>query len=343
VPSQRLAFLDWTRGAAVVIMIVCHAFNALASPDARAAAAYKWSQLVGGMAAVLFLFVAGMTFAMGMKPGRGLATALRRGAWVLGFAYVFRIVNWVCDSPRAPWQSILRVDILNCMGAVMLLMAPVALLDGRRRLFAALAAAAGFAAGAPYLTYLDWSGAPMLLAEYLRPRRGGFSLFPYGAYLAFGIAAAASTRLRPEGADWGRWMRGAAAAAALLLLSGWFGDAWIRPLLPVTDYWTDDPSLALLRTGLVLLLLVAAWHWTQSVAGWSPMQTLGRESLLVYWAHLAIVYGLPLRPWRESLGINATAAVTLAVIAGMTALAYGRLAWKQRGTPLHAADPLRRG
>ena len=26
---QRLAFLDWTRGAAVVIMIVCHSFNAL--------------------------------------------------------------------------------------------------------------------------------------------------------------------------------------------------------------------------------------------------------------------------------------------------------------------------
>jgi uncharacterized membrane protein len=315
-------------------MIVCHAFNALVLPAEHGTSAYKASQLVGGMAAVIFLFVAGMTFALGMKPGRGFAWAFRRGAWVLGFAYLFRIVNWLCDSPRPPWQSVLRVDILNVMGAAMLLLAPLVLLRGRVRLAAALAAGVLLNSGAPFMARVDWAGFPLLAAEYLRPRRGSFSLFPYGAYLAFGLAAGASAMLRRD-PGWKRWMTGAAAAGALLTVGGRLASEWTPAFFGPIDFWSDDPSLALIRTGLAVLLLTTAFLLNPAgqtsvcrLSKWT--QTLGRESLLVYWAHIAIVYGLPLQPWRGKLGIGAASAVTLTVIAAMVALAQARISLKNR-------------
>ena len=60
---KRFPFLDWTRGLAVLIMIQCHAFNSFTRTDLRQSGPYVLSQFVGGMAAVLFLFMAGMTLA----------------------------------------------------------------------------------------------------------------------------------------------------------------------------------------------------------------------------------------------------------------------------------------
>ena len=83
---------------------------------------------------------------------------------------------------------------------------------------------------------------------------------------------------------------------------------------------------------MVLLLIAAAWLWTEHTADarYSWVQTIGRESLLVYWAHIAIVYGYPLIAWRNKLTIGEAVVVTAAVLAAMTALAQARIWWKQR-------------
>ena len=58
---KRFPFLDWMRGLAVIVMIQCHAFNSFVRMDVREGGPYILSQFVGGMAAPLFLFMAGMT------------------------------------------------------------------------------------------------------------------------------------------------------------------------------------------------------------------------------------------------------------------------------------------
>ena len=55
------------RGLAVIIMIQCHAFNSFTRMDLRQSGGYMLSQFVGGMAAPLFLFMAGMTSAFQME------------------------------------------------------------------------------------------------------------------------------------------------------------------------------------------------------------------------------------------------------------------------------------
>ena len=55
------------RGLAVVLMIQCHTFNSFARMDVREGGPYVLSQFIGGMAAPLFLFMAGMTLAFQME------------------------------------------------------------------------------------------------------------------------------------------------------------------------------------------------------------------------------------------------------------------------------------
>src|SRR6185503_12124743 len=111
-------------------MIQCHVFNSYARPDARESGTYVLSQFIGGMAAPLFLFMAGMTLAFHME-GRGdrkWLSSLRRGLYVLMVAYLFRLSNFVFSLPKADWHEITKVDILNCMGLSMIVFSTVALL-----------------------------------------------------------------------------------------------------------------------------------------------------------------------------------------------------------------------
>src|SRR5260370_21693251 len=70
---KRFPFLDWMRGLAVVIMIQCHTFNSFTRTELWQGGPYVLSQFVGGMAAPLFLFMAGRAFAVPMgsleRPG----------------------------------------------------------------------------------------------------------------------------------------------------------------------------------------------------------------------------------------------------------------------------------
>src|SRR5215813_9926054 len=97
-------------------MIQCHVFNSFTRMDLREGGAYVLSQFVGGMAAVLFLFMAGMTLAFQMesldrrepRAFRRWLGALRRGGYVLALAYVFRATNWVGGVFRKGWSETLQ-------------------------------------------------------------------------------------------------------------------------------------------------------------------------------------------------------------------------------------------
>src|SRR5229473_3113576 len=89
--SKRLAYIDWMRGLACVLMFQTHCYNAWLSPEARKSSLYLWSQLGGTLPAPLFIFLSGISFALGYR--------------------------WV------PWTDLLRVDILNILGLSMILMA----------------------------------------------------------------------------------------------------------------------------------------------------------------------------------------------------------------------------
>jgi uncharacterized membrane protein len=336
---KRFAFLDWMRGLAILVMIQCHTFNSFTRPDLREGGAYVMSQFIGGMAAPLFLFMAGMTMGFQMDslerresdPFRRWLKSLRRAAYILGIAFAFRFTNWFFSMPHASAAELTRVDILNCMGVGMAVLAATALAPGASRARFAFGAGIIIIAAAPLVANLPWSGTPALLQDYVVPGagHGRFPFFPWTGYLAFGLAAGTLVKRAPaERLE--RLMQWGVLGGFTLVLSAQYLSNLPYSLYTRSNFWTDSPALILIRIGIILVIMAAAYLWTEYCAGprWSWMQTLGKNSLMVYWIHVMIVYGAAVRAIKRALSINQTAVAALSITLLMIAMSAGWLWWK---------------
>ena len=338
---KRFPFLDWMRGLAVVVMIQCHAFNAFARLDTRDGGPYVLSQFVGGMAAPLFLFMAGMTTAFQIEslarreasPWRRWTAALRRAGYILAIALLFRFTNWVGSYPGGSVQELTKVDILNCMAVALAVFAAAAAFSAEGRLRFALLGAAAVAMLSPVMANLPWDGVPPLLREYLVPGagRGRFPFFPCASYVGFGIAAGLAVKRAAE-SRMDRMMQWFVLIAFALIFTNQYFSNLPYSIYPKSNFWTDSPALIFIRTGIILALLAGSYLWTEYGARpvWSWMQTLGKASLLVYWVHVVIVYGGWTKYFRRNMSIPQTALATALLTAMMVGLAAARLWWSAR-------------
>ncbi|MFI5102574.1 MAG: heparan-alpha-glucosaminide N-acetyltransferase domain-containing protein [Terriglobales bacterium] len=130
-PSSRLAWIDWMRGLACVLMFQTHCYDAWLGGDARNTSFLKASQILGTLPAPLFLFLAGISFALvtdklirkNLTPAQITRTMARRGAEIVAFGLLFRLQEFLIAWGWAPWSDLLRVDVLNIIGLCMILMA----------------------------------------------------------------------------------------------------------------------------------------------------------------------------------------------------------------------------
>jgi predicted small integral membrane protein len=131
VRSSRLAWIDWMRGLACVLMFQTHCYDAWLGGDARNGRFLNASQRLGTLPAPLFLFLAGISFALvadklmrkGQTPTEITRTMARHGAEILAFGLLFRLQEFLIAWGWAPWSDLLRVDVLNIIGLSMILMA----------------------------------------------------------------------------------------------------------------------------------------------------------------------------------------------------------------------------
>ena len=326
------------RGLAVVIMIQCHTFNSFVRPDLRDGGGYELSQFIGGMAAPLFLFMAGMTLGFQMDSldrrernrSRRWLGALRRALYVLGLAFAFRFSNFVASLPHVDWAEIIKVDILNCMGVGLIVFSVAALFEGRNRVRFAAGAALAVAAVTPLVAMLPWDQAPALIREYVVPvpGRGHFSFFPCASYVGFGLALGAVVKSAMSE----RLMQWSFLLGSALILCGQYFGAYPYSFYSKSDFWMTSPTLILIRVGVTLLMLSGAYVWTTFCvgAGWSWMQSLGRNSLMVYWVHVMLVYGDILKRFKLHLTIAQAGVATVVVTLLMLGLSAGWQWWKLR-------------
>ena len=105
--SQRVAYLDWLRGLACLLMFQTHCYDSWLGGAARQGSFIGWSQLVGTLPAPLFLFLAGVSTALmmdrmarkGISPDEVARTVVRRGAEIFGLGLLFRVQEFVLGWP----------------------------------------------------------------------------------------------------------------------------------------------------------------------------------------------------------------------------------------------------
>src|SRR5271165_3338893 len=126
----RLAYIDWMRGLACVLMFQTHCYDSWLGGAARQTKFFMYSQLGGTFPAPLFLFLAGISFALvteklrqkNLPPAQIARTTIRRGAEIFAFGLLLRLQEYVIAWGWAPKSDLLRVDILNTIGLSMMLM-----------------------------------------------------------------------------------------------------------------------------------------------------------------------------------------------------------------------------
>jgi uncharacterized membrane protein len=321
-PVSRIAYLDWARGMACLLMFQTHCYDAWLGGPARETTFFRWTRLGGALPAPIFLFLAGVAVALvadramakGATPQQASRATMRRGAQVFALALLFRLQEFILGQPRAPWTDLLRVDVLNIIGVSLILLgaffaliwsataAPRARtgLPAGAGIAAALVAALVAAATPPLWTTLRPRWLPWFLESYVNgvhifdePQSYLFPLFPWAAFAFAGFAAGCLLT-----STWARRRDFAAVAvitcagAALLALGLWLDS---RPqLYAVYDFWHTSPNYFMIRVSLVTGVLLAGYlwcRWAPSLWGFSPVIELGKQSLLVYWVSIELAYG----------------------------------------------------
>lgn len=334
--SRRLGYIDWARGLAVYLMIQTHAYSSWLSPEARTTRFWRRVELMGGYPAPLFLFLAGMglTLMAEARHGQGrearavVREGARRGLEVFGYAVLFRLWMYASSRFSAP-RELLRVDVLNCIGLSLVLVAALVLAWPSRR--ARASAALGLAAAIALLTPLAWdapwpAGIPRSLLAYVSGRMWGsyFPLFPWAGFTAAGAGVAL---VLAEARDRGReavTMAALAAAGAGVIPLALLLDRVSPQAYPVYDFWWTSPNYFLVKLGVLLVVLGLAYG-SNALPGWSALRQMGRTSLLLYWVHIEIVYGGNVFAWaRGTLSVPEASIGLALLVAAMLVLSLLR-------------------
>ena len=179
-----------------------------------------------------------------------------------------------------------------------------------------------------------WKGWPAPLAGYCTGRVPDalFPLFPWAAFTALGAACGILlARARDRGREGATIGMLAVAGAAAIPMALWV-DRHAPPTYPIYDFWQTSPSYFVLKAGVLLVLLALAFVMDR-LPGPSALRQLGRTSLLVYWAHLEIVYGKWIAPGaRDALSVEEAGWCVVVLVLAMLALSIART--HARGGPL---------
>jgi hypothetical protein len=166
-----------------------------------------------------------------------------------------------------------------------------------------------------------------------------FPVFPWATYALLGAAGGVVlAQARVRGAE-ARAVAILAALGAAAIPAALLADARGPSLYARYDFWYTSPAYVMEKSGVVLLVLAFAYV-VDRLPGPSALRPLGRASLLVYWAHLEIVYGRWIAPGaRGSLAIDEAAWGVLVLTLAMLALSVARASARGGG---HAGRELAR-
>jgi uncharacterized membrane protein len=336
---SRRAYIDWVRGVAVLLMIEAHTIDAWTRAADTSTTTYGYLTILGGFAAPLFLWLAGLGSALSAtrtaeRTGSRSAAVdaiCRRGLEIFLLAFLFRLQAFVV-SPGSHPVTLFRVDVLNIMGPAIavagLLWAASSGTAGRIAIYAVAAALVALVTpivrASPVVDTL-----PTWVQWYMRPagEYTTFTLFPWSGFVFAGAAAGAIlARVRGDAIE-RRALQAIGLAGALLVAVGFY-TASLPSIYAASSFWTSSPTWFAIRAGVLMagFALVAAIPEGGGVmrAWQTPLAVLGRASLFVYWIHVELVYGYASWLWRHRLPVWLSVAAYLAFTALMFAAVRAR-------------------
>jgi uncharacterized membrane protein len=348
----RYGFVDLLRGFALAVMIETHVVNAYLPLVERKSVLFFWLSFANGLVAPSFLFASGFSIVLQarrqwedwLRCSSVFWKHVRRLGFILLVGYYLHLPHFglsrflVAQGP-AFWRTAFQVDILHCIVVSLLGIDLLILLTRRQALFAWTAAALGAVVVlmTPWVWAQDFtSRMPLFLALFLNPH--GVSLFPLFPWASFLLAGSCAAHWFLNAVGEGRDARYMLRACWVALAA--VGGALVARELPLFSAWrvgfyTTSPLYVLIRLGCVLILCAGLYAMEKRLH-WVPhaIRLAGQESLLVYGAHLLLIFSVLRRSLVASVlgrqaGYGGCLLLSAALILLMLGLASLWHSWKR--------------
>jgi hypothetical protein len=255
--------------------------------------------------------------------------------WVLGYClhfpkYSYSIVRYW--TGQAEWQRFYTVDVLHCIAIGLLILLFGRIYFHRDGFFESFLWIGSLVI--VFVTPWIWElrlppGLPVPLTSYFQ--EGPYSYFPLFPWLGyFGIGAASAMRhLRCiEAKKERQFFLYVSMAAILLIIASHWLYLFHFQVYYISSNIRAQPHFWGMRLGYVLALVVFCRLLQQAgFVGEAWLQVVSRESLMIYVAHLFLIYRLPYRGetlydiFKQSMSVKQCLALTLGMILLMILMA----------------------
>ncbi len=307
--KKRAYFVDILRLIASFQMVNGHTLDAVLMNEARGGAYwgdYLWFR---GMVSVSFMFVAGFAFHLATlarfekhRASRAeVNRRFRRGVDLIIIGYLLRVPydylhRW-SEVPESLIETLLRCNVLQCIGIVLLTLEALTVLAKRPRQVALGAAviAAVLVALAPVTDAMIPQGAWHILLAYVSHQAGSmFPVVPWGTFMLAGCAI--GYWAMPEGSathwrvSFGRLI--AVFFGLWVLQQGMEASPW--SFVTGETHPSSRPAFIVERVAAVTLAIAVLNLLALPITRFPKfLRTLSGETLFLYVFHLVVIFSLP--------------------------------------------------
>lgn len=304
----RYISADLLRGLVIIIMIEVHVFNAFLIPELRQTGWFSVLNFINGLVAPSFLFVSGFAFQVSSGGKLDEMRKLEKAFWKkIGRIFQIIIIGYALHLPfyslskiiyRAnPQQleSFFAVDVLQCIGFGLLFLFITRLLIKSDKAYHCflIASLVVVTLVSPLLWTIELAEyVPVLVANYFNRFHG--SLFPIFPWLNFLLAGAVFAKYFVDAREQNKEEQFFKYSTITGLAVLFFGHLFYSGLFPKTlTSIIPNPVFYLERLGYILVLFFLCWYIDKKTdIKNSFIMDASRESLLVYWLHLIVIYGM---------------------------------------------------
>ena len=330
-------------------MIETHVVNALLKTSLREGTFFSVLNFINGLVAPSFLFCAGLAFAITIRKRGEEFLGLQPSFWrsvirllvILAVGYslhlpFFSFSRVIHETDAQGWNLFFQADILQVIAVTILFLQFLYVITRNNKVFLWITgiAATALVFASPVIRETEFASLPLWLRPYLTAQvMSPFPLFPWSAFLIFGILTGIWFFRVKESLSEPTAAKTVSVLAFIAIVVALFWEIIPVTLYPHHDFWDASPEFFFVRLGIVTLLLTGLWrlehsHQGEPTTSRSLILTFGRESLLVYVAHLLIVYGQDyewslFKHYGNTLNYLQCFGVFAALTAAMGVLAFG--------------------
>ncbi len=333
--KERILFIDLMRALAVLLMVQGHTIHTLLGNEYRtldSAFFYSW-HTVRGFTAPIFMFTAGLAFTyllrVGGQPINGnprIKKGLKRVAILLGIGYLLRFPTYnifdFSEVTYLQWQTFYTVDALHLIAMGLLVVIGLVYIGDKFKLTDNVVFTFGglffFLLAPSVLNSNFYTHFPGPIAAYFTEKGGSlFPLFPWTGYVIAGAVLGSfiannQTFAKTKVFSYNLIFIGSLAISLSAIISQLNIHGAIRDAV-----WVEITKLVLLRVGVVTALYGVASIVEKKIT-YLPkiVRQMGSNTLLIYVAHLIILYGCAWFPGLSSIAgeqLNAFASVSAAL------------------------------